>query len=93
MRVEDGLVTSVSLPQRQELGIVAMTPGQTEGLYVTNVNKDTVYLTGGTAKKIPVHSRSLLLSIAQGTDQKLWVGTTDQGLLVWDGWCEATDCE
>ena len=85
MRVVNGTPSSVTVPNRQDLGIVAMAPGQTSGLFATNVNKNSIHFALGGVATVPVHSKSLLISIAQATDGKVWVGTRDQGLLVWDG--------
>ncbi len=85
MHVVNGTPEVVSLPKQQELGIVAMTAAERGGLYATNLGKDTILLSGTDARKIPVHSKSLLISIAEATDHKVWVGTRDQGLIMWDG--------
>ena len=78
---------SISLPISigdRFLGIVAMAPANPSGIYATETRKSTLRLTKNHVEQLPIHSQALLVSIAEATDRKLWVGT-DRGLLSWTG--------
>jgi ligand-binding sensor domain-containing protein/signal transduction histidine kinase len=66
------------------LGIVAMAPAHPSGIYATETRKTTLHLLQNRVEQLPIRSQALLISIAEGTDRKLWVGT-DRGLLAWTG--------
>jgi ligand-binding sensor domain-containing protein/signal transduction histidine kinase len=66
------------------LGIVTMAPANPSGIYATETRKSTLRLTKNHVEQLPIHSQALLVSIAEATDRKLWVGT-DRGLLSWTG--------
>jgi ligand-binding sensor domain-containing protein/signal transduction histidine kinase len=66
------------------LGIVAMAPASPAGIYATETRKTVLRLTHNHVEQLPIYSEPLMVSIAEGTDKKLWVGT-DRGLMSWTG--------
>jgi ligand-binding sensor domain-containing protein/signal transduction histidine kinase len=80
---QDGISRPIAIGDRF-LGIVAMAPADPSGIYATETRKSALRLTKNHVEQLPIHSQALLVSIAQATDRKLWVGT-DRGLLSWTG--------
>lgn len=66
------------------LGIVAMAQASPSGIYATETRKTVLRLVHNHVEQLPIYSEPLMVSIAEGTDKKLWVGT-DRGLRSWTG--------
>jgi ligand-binding sensor domain-containing protein/signal transduction histidine kinase len=77
----DTISPPVSLGSRI-LGIVTMGAAQTTGIYATDLHKSVFRLIHDHVEALPIHSQSLLISIAEANDRRLWIGT-DRGLLSW----------
>ena len=76
---------SISRPVSSEnrlLGIVTMAAAQKSGIYVTDLHKNVYRLVRDRVEPLPIHSQSLLISISEANDGRLWIGT-DRGLLSW----------
>jgi len=77
----DSISPPVSVGKRL-LGIVTMAPAQSTGIYATDLHKSVFRLIQNRVEALPIHSQSLLISIAEANDRRLWIGT-DRGLLSW----------
>jgi ligand-binding sensor domain-containing protein/signal transduction histidine kinase len=79
----DGIGPPVSL-DKNFLAIVTMAADQTSGIYATETLKSVVRLTQNHVDQLPIHLHTLLISISEASDRRLWIGT-DRGLLSWTG--------
>ncbi|AXC16399.1 putative two-component system sensor kinase (plasmid) [Acidisarcina polymorpha] len=77
----DEIGPPVSLDKRF-LAIVAMAADQTSGIYATETLKSVVRLTQNHVDQLSIHLHTLLISISEASDRRLWIGT-DRGLLSW----------
>jgi ligand-binding sensor domain-containing protein len=77
----DSISPPVSVGSRL-LGIVTMAAAQTTGVYATDLHKSVFRLRQNRVEALPIHSQSLLISISEANDRRLWIGT-DRGLLSW----------
>jgi ligand-binding sensor domain-containing protein/signal transduction histidine kinase len=66
------------------LGIVTMAAAQETGIYATDLHKSVFRLIHNSVESLPIRSQSLLISISEANDRRLWIGT-DRGLLSWTG--------
>lgn len=64
------------------LAIVTMAAAQTTGIYATDRHKSVFRLIHNRVEALPIRSQSLLISISEADDRRLWIGT-DRGLLSW----------
>ncbi len=79
----DGISPPVSL-KSHFLGIVVTAAAQATGIYATSTDKSVLRLTKNRVDPLPIHLHTLLISLAEAKDGRLWIGT-DRGLLYWDG--------
>ena len=77
----DSISPPVSIGNRL-LGIVTMAAAHSTGIYATDLHKSVFRLIQNRVEALPIHSQSLLISIAEANDRRLWIGT-DRGLLSW----------
>ena len=80
---QDSISAPVSIGTRL-LGIVTMAVAQPTGIYATDLHKSVFRLIQNRVEPLPIHSQSLLISISEASDRRLWIGT-DRGLLSWAG--------
>lgn len=79
----DSIGAPISI-DKQFLAIVTMAADQTSGIYVTDTRKSVLRLTQNHVDQLPIHLHTLLISISEASDRRLWIGT-DRGLLSWTG--------
>ena len=77
----DRISAPVSLGS-QLLGIVSVAAGRSKGIYATDLHKSVFRIIQDHVEPLPIHSRSLLISVSEANDGRLWIGT-DRGLLSW----------
>jgi signal transduction histidine kinase/ligand-binding sensor domain-containing protein len=79
----DSISSPVSI-EKKFIAIVATVAGQTSGIYATSTDKSVLRLIKNHVDQLPIHLHTLLISISEGSDRRLWIGT-DRGLLSWTG--------
>ena len=79
----DGISSPASL-KNHFVAIVATVAGQTSGIYATSTDKSVLRLIQNRVDQLPIHLHTLLISIFEASDGRLWIGT-DRGLLSWTG--------
>ena len=83
-KVQQDFISSPVAIGDQFLRLVAMAPAHPSGIYATETRKTTLRVTGNQVEQLPIYSHAILISVAEATDHRLWVGT-DRGLLSWTG--------
>ena len=79
----DSISSPITLGTRL-LGVVTMASAQKSGIYAADLHKSIIRISKDHVEALPIHSQSLLISISQANDGRLWIGT-DRGLLSWMG--------
>lgn len=83
-QVERDAISSPVSVEKKFIAIVATVAGQTSGIYATSTDKSVLRLIKNRVDQLPIHLHTLLISISEGSDRRLWIGT-DRGLLSWTG--------
>jgi signal transduction histidine kinase/ligand-binding sensor domain-containing protein len=84
LRYADGRFTLVSSPQRWEAGLTAMGRSQSGGVLTAGVTHGIGRIAKDVRKGLPIRAGdSLVLSIMEMPDGRVWVGTRESGLYWW----------
>lgn len=67
-------------PLYAESAVISVAPAQNGGLIVQGLAKGLLHLTEDKLEPIPLKTSSLMISLAQASDGRIWVGTRETGL-------------
>jgi len=78
-----GQFASVMSPAQGEPAVTSMTPSNSSGLLATGIWHGLMQLAKGSVKLEPMPQGHIYVSIAQTTDNRIWLGTRESGLMSW----------
>ena len=80
LRYADGRFTSISSPEQGELGLTAVGRSTSGGVLTAGIVHGVMDVTATGQKRVPLTTDSIVLSIAQTPDSRIWLGTRESGL-------------
>jgi ligand-binding sensor domain-containing protein len=78
-----GKFVEVMSPAQGEPAVTSATPSNTSGLLATGIWHGLMQLSSGSYRINPLPTDHLYVSIAQTTDNRIWLGTRESGLILW----------
>jgi len=83
LRYADGRFTSMSSPEQGEAGLTAVGRSISGGVLTAGIIHGVTDVNTARQKRLPLQSDSIVLSLAQTPDSRIWIGTRESGLLWW----------